>query len=65
MLVLLRPWGHMHVADEGPKDHSTVLFANSLGTDLRMCDGVTRLLAQRSIRFDHRGHSLSATPAQD
>ena len=36
MQILMRPWGHMHFVDEGPKDAPPILFANSLGTDLRM-----------------------------
>lgn len=66
MQILMRPWGHMHFVDEGPKDASAIVFANSLGTDLRMWQGVTELLPQyRRIRFDMRGHGLSATPQQD
>jgi 3-oxoadipate enol-lactonase len=66
MPVLIRPWGHLHFTDEGPKDAPAILFANSLGTDLRMWSGVTALLPQyRSIRFDKRGHGLSATPPSD
>lgn len=65
MPVLMRPWGHLHYSDEGPRDAPAILYANSLGTDLRMWGGVTRLLPQRAIRFDKRGHGLSATPAQD
>ena len=65
MQVLMRPWGHMHFVDEGPKDAPAILFANSLGTDLRMWQGVSQRLPNRCIRFDMRGHGLSATPAQD
>lgn len=65
MQILMRPWGHMHFVDEGPKDAPAILFANSLGTDLRMWQGVTDLLPQRCIRFDMRGHGLSATPQTD
>ena len=65
MQVLMRPWGHMHFVDEGPRDAPSILFANSLGTDLRMWQGVTQQLTQRCIRFDKRGHGLSATPAPD
>lgn len=39
-----------------------IIFANSLGTDLRMWQAVTPLLPQRCITFDKRGHGLSATP---
>jgi 3-oxoadipate enol-lactonase len=65
MPVLLRPWGHLHFTDEGPTDAPAILFANSLGTDLRMWEAVTRLLPHRVLRFDKRGHGLSATPADD
>jgi 3-oxoadipate enol-lactonase len=65
MQVLMRPWGHMHFADEGPRTAPPVLFANSLGTDLRMWQAVTARLPYRCIRFDKRGHGLSATPSQD
>jgi 3-oxoadipate enol-lactonase len=63
MQVLMRPWGHMHFVDQGPKNAPVILFANSLGTDLRMWQGVTDQLPNRCIRFDMRGHGLSATPA--
>lgn len=65
MPVLMRPWGHMHYLDERPGAAQTVLFVNSLGTDLRMWQGVSGALAARCIGFDMRGHGLSATPAQD
>lgn len=65
MNVLIRPWGHLHFTDEGPQAAPAILYANSLGTDLRMWEGVTRRLAYRAIRFDTRGHGLSATPSQD
>jgi 3-oxoadipate enol-lactonase len=61
MPVLLRPWGHMHFADQG--SGPPVIFANSLGTDLRMWAEVATGLPCRAIRFDKRGHGLSATPA--
>ncbi|WP_199257741.1 3-oxoadipate enol-lactonase [Paracoccus binzhouensis] len=60
MQVLIRPWGAMHYRIDGPADGLPVLFANSLGTDLRLWDP---LLAEmpgiRAIRFDKRGHGLS------
>ena len=60
MPVLMRPWGHMHFTDQGTGP--AVVFANSLGTDLRMWGGVA-LPGHRRIGFDKRGHGLSATPA--
>lgn len=60
MQVLNRPWGAMHYRIEGPADGPVVVFANSLGTDLRLWDA---LLAEmpgiRAVRFDKRGHGLS------
>lgn len=60
MQVLTRPWGAMHYRVDGPAEAPTVVFANSLGTDLRLWDAVLPLLpAIRAIRFDKRGHGLS------
>lgn len=60
MQALNRPWGAMHYRIDGPEDAPVVVFANSLGTDLRLWDP---LLAEmpgiRAIRFDKRGHGLS------
>ncbi|MDS9469088.1 3-oxoadipate enol-lactonase [Paracoccus sp. MBLB3053] len=60
MQVLNRPWGAMHYRIDGPADGPVVVFANSLGTDLRLWDP---LLAEmpgiRAVRFDKRGHGLS------
>jgi len=41
-----------------------VVFANSLGTDLRLWDAVLPLLSPglRIIRYDKRGHGLSSLP---
>jgi 3-oxoadipate enol-lactonase len=65
MQVLMRPWGHSHYRDHGPKTGLPIVFLNSLGTDLRMWDGVTaRLPAFRCIGMDKRGHGLSATPTE-
>lgn len=49
--------------DGDPAGHP-VVFANSLGTDLRLWDAVIPLLPQglRVIRFDKRGHGLSSCP---
>ncbi len=63
MRVLTRPWGHLHFRDSGPSKAPALLFANSLGTDLRMWEAVgERLPKVRTIGFDKRGHGLSATP---
>ena len=56
----------LHIRDEGPRDGRVVMFANSLGTDLRVWNALLPLLppALRIIRYDKRGHGLSdATPA--
>ncbi len=64
MQVLTRPWGAMHFQVQG--DGPAVIFANSLGTDLRLWDAVLPLLPGiRAIRFDKRGHGLSDIGPQD
>lgn len=64
MQVLTRPWGAMHYQVQG--DGPAVVFANSLGTDLRLWDAVLPLLPGiRAIRFDKRGHGLSDRGPQD
>ncbi len=54
----------LHVSDQGPRDGFPVVFANSLGTDLRLWDAMVPLLPQglRLIRYDKRGHGLSDAP---
>ncbi|MGP9789752.1 3-oxoadipate enol-lactonase [Roseinatronobacter sp. NSM] len=54
----------LHVHDDGPRDALPVVFANSLGTDLRVWDAVVPLLPDglRLIRYDKRGHGLSDAP---
>ena len=61
MQVLTRPHGAIHVQIEGAEDAPTVVFANSLGSDLRLWDNVLPLLPQglRFVRYDKRGHGLS------
>lgn len=55
----------LHYADDGPRHARAIVFANSLGCDFRIWDGVVaRLSGYRLIRYDKRGHGLSeATPA--
>ncbi len=55
----------LHVAEQGPQNAPAVLFANSLGTDLRLWDAVLPLLPEglRYVRYDKRGHGLSSCPA--
>ena len=60
MQVLNRPWGAMHYRVDGPADAPAVVFANSLGTDLRLWDPLLAEMPEiRAIRFDKRGHGLS------
>lgn len=56
---------NLHIRDEGAWDGRVLLFANSLGTDLRIWDRLLPLLPAglRLVRYDKRGHGLSdATP---
>jgi 3-oxoadipate enol-lactonase len=56
----------LHYRIDGNPDGKPVVFANSLGTDLRLWDAVLPLLPQGNyyIRYDKRGHGLSeCTPA--
>ena len=60
MQVLTSPWGAAQYRVDGPEGAPAVMFANSLGTDLRLWDKVLSLLPpHRAIRFDKRGHGLS------
>lgn len=61
MQALTRPYGALHYRTDGPADAPTVIFANSLGTDLRLWDAVLPLLPRdlRYIRYDKQGHGLS------
>lgn len=54
----------LHYRIDGPEDGAPVVFANSLGTDLRLWDKVIPLLPEgpRYIRYDKRGHGLSTCP---
>jgi 3-oxoadipate enol-lactonase len=56
---------HVHYHDQGPADGPAVVFANSLGTDLRLWDKVLPLMPSnlRLIRYDMRGHGLTSAPA--
>lgn len=56
---------NIHYADEGDSSLPAMVFANSLGTDLRIWDDVASQLAGkwRTIRYDKRGHGLSDVPA--
>ncbi|EKE45355.1 3-oxoadipate enol-lactone hydrolase [Oceaniovalibus guishaninsula JLT2003] len=55
---------HVHYRDDGDPAGAPVVFANSLGTDLRLWDAVLPLLPPglRLIRYDMRGHGLTDAP---
>ena len=57
----------LHWREEGDPDGVPVLFSNSLGTDMRLWDSILPLLPAglRIIRYDKRGHGLSAAPDGD
>jgi 3-oxoadipate enol-lactonase len=54
----------VHYREDGDPSGAPVVFANSLGTDLRLWDDILPLLPPglRIIRYDMRGHGLSACP---
>jgi len=55
----------LHYRVDGGADQPALLFANSLGSDLRIWDSVAARLAPyfRVVRYDLRGHGLSEAPA--
>ncbi|MCC5969765.1 MAG: 3-oxoadipate enol-lactonase [Pararhodobacter sp.] len=55
----------LHYRIDGDPKGAPVVFANSLGTDLRLWDKVVPLLRPglKIIRYDMRGHGLSDAPA--
>lgn len=54
----------LHYREDGDPNGPPLVFANSLGTDLRVWDAVVERLPQtlRIIRYDKRGHGLSSCP---
>jgi 3-oxoadipate enol-lactonase len=54
-----------HYIVEGSPGKPVLVFANSLGSDLRIWDGLVPHLTEnfRIIRYDNRGHGLSDAPA--
>ena len=54
----------LHYRIDGPEDGAPVVFANSLGTDMRLWDPILPLLPAglRILRYDKRGHGLSTCP---
>ncbi|MFK7880015.1 3-oxoadipate enol-lactonase [Roseobacter sp.] len=59
--------GHvrLHYRVDGPDAGAPLVFANSLGTDLRLWDPILPHLPEglRIVRFDKRGHGLSSCPS--
>ena len=57
----------IHFSDEGNKEGPAFVFANSLGTDLRIWDKFLQDFPSeyRIIRFDKRGHGLSDVSDQE
>lgn len=54
----------LHWREDGNPNGPVIVFANSLGTDLRLWDKLLPSLPShlRIIRFDKRGHGLSSCP---
>jgi 3-oxoadipate enol-lactonase len=54
----------LHYRIDGDPGGAPVVFANSLGTDMRLWDAVLPLLPDglKFIRYDKRGHGLSSCP---
>ncbi|SHL88490.1 3-oxoadipate enol-lactonase [Roseovarius litoreus] len=54
----------LHYREDGDPAGAPVVFANALGTDLRLWDAVVPRLPKglRIIRYDMRGHGLSECP---
>lgn len=54
----------LHYRIDGAEDGVPVVFANSLGTDMRLWDPILPLLPAglRILRYDKRGHGLSTCP---
>lgn len=57
----------VHVEVSGAADGLPVVFANALGTDLRVWDALLPLLpgGLRVVRYDMRGHGLTDAPGGD
>lgn len=64
MRMLNRAEAALHWREDGDPDGRPLVFANSLGTDLRLWDALLPHLPSglRLIRYDMRGHGLSACP---
>lgn len=55
---------NLHWREDGDPSGQPIVFANSLGTDLRLWDDIIAGLPEgyRAIRYDKRGHGLSDCP---
>ncbi|WP_342075337.1 3-oxoadipate enol-lactonase [Yoonia sp. SS1-5] len=64
MQIFARPYGGLHWREDGDPAGMPLVFANSLGTDLRLWDPLLPHLAAgcRIIRYDLPGHGLSSGP---
>jgi 3-oxoadipate enol-lactonase len=58
------PAGRLHYRFDGPADAPVIVLSNSLGANLSMWDPQVPALASkfRVLRYDSRGHGLSAAP---
>ncbi|SPF77928.1 3-oxoadipate enol-lactonase [Pseudoprimorskyibacter insulae] len=56
----------VHYRVDGAEDGAPVVFANSLGTDLRLWDKIVPMLPAglKLVRYDKRGHGLSGVTAE-
>jgi 3-oxoadipate enol-lactonase len=61
---VIRDGVKLNVTAQGPASGPAVVFANSLGTDLRLWDDIVPLLPPglRVVRYDMRGHGQSDVP---
>ncbi|MGK9167256.1 3-oxoadipate enol-lactonase [Inquilinus limosus] len=56
----------LHVKDRGPRDAPALVLINSVGTDFRIWDAVVPQFPEyRTLRYDKRGHGLSASGGGD
>ena len=64
MHVTARDGTRLHIREDGDPRGRPIVFANSLGTDLRLWDALLPLLPAglRLIRWDKRGHGRSDVP---
>ena len=55
---------NIHYKLEGPENGPSIVFSNSLGTDMRIWDEVISYLPKnlKILQYDKRGHGLSDCP---